>query len=85
MVKDGRAELIGSIQGVTASESNAIATIDTLYAPKQDVVLPCVAGTASSADMAKVLITTAGKVMIPYIGGASGQCGLNGVAWHIGE
>lgn len=85
MVKDGRAELIGSIQGVTASDSEAITTIDALYAPKQDIVLPCAAGEATSADMAKIVITTDGKIKIPYIDGASGKCSLNGIGWHIGE
>lgn len=85
MIKNGKAELIGRIKGVTASDSNAIATFDTIYAPKQDVTILTAAGDATSAEIAKVSITTSGQIKIPYLAGDSTQCELNGVSWHIGE
>ena len=85
MMKNGKASLIGSVQGLTVSDSNPIASFDAKFAPKQDTAILCSAGAATSGNIATILVTTAGKVMFAHTTGGATQCSLNGVTWHIGE
>ena len=84
-INNGYAEITGTIKNFVSVDGGLIADIGIELAPSSNLVFPFAISSSTGGGYGTLLITSGGKILIPYLSNNVNYASLYGIRWKVNK